>query len=134
MDERTLELFNNSYESCVRHPRFLKRFYEIFLEASPEVREKFKGTDFEKQVRIIEKSLLLLTISCLGTKAVDEEIARLGERHGPQGMKIGAHLYDLWLDALLRTVSEFDPKWSQAVGDSWRKMFEPCITKLKSYS
>ena len=88
----------------------------------------------EKQIRIMEKSLLLLTIACLGTKEADEEIARLGQRHGPQGLRIGAHLYDLWLDALLQAVSEFDPRWSQAVGDSWRKMFAPYISRLKSYS
>lgn len=112
----------------------MERFYEIFLDASPEVRDKFKATDLEQQIRIIKKSLLLLTIACLGTEAVNEEIARLGHRHGSQGLKIGAHLYDLWLDALLQAVSEFDPRWSQAVGDSWRTMFDPYISRLKSYS
>ena len=96
MDEKTLELFNSSFEVCLGQEGFMERFYEIFLDASPEVREKFTDTDMEKQIRIIKKSLLLLTMACLGTEAVDEEIVRLGHRHGPQGLKIGAHLYDLW--------------------------------------
>ena len=83
---------------------------------------------------MIRQSLLLLTVACLGTKEVDEEIARLGLRHGPQGLQIGAHLYDLWLDCLLHTVSEFDPRWSHTVEDSWRKMFGPYISKMKDFS
>ena len=112
----------------------MERFYEIFFAASPEVRDKFKATDLEKQIRMIRKSLLLLTMACLGTEAVGEEMDRLGQKHGPKGLKIGAHLYDLWLDALVQAVSEFDPRWSEAVGDSWRKMFAPYISKLKSYT
>jgi len=134
IDEKTLELFNDSFESCVHHPGFLERFYEIFVNASPEVRDKFKNTDLEKQVRMIKQSLLLLTMACLGTKEIDEELARLGQKHGRDGLKIGAHLYELWLDCLLQAVSEFDPKWSDAVGNSWRKMFDAFIFAMKSYS
>ncbi len=134
MDERTLELFNRSFEACVGQAEFLKRFYEIFIESSPEVRAKFKDTDFVKQNRVLKKSLLRLTMAAAGTASAGEEIASLGRQHGREGLRIGADLYDLWLDCLLRAVSEFDPKWSPEVGDSWRKMFGRYISILKSYS
>ncbi len=134
LDERTFELFNNSFEACVGQPRFLERFYEIFINSSPEVQEKFKATDLKRQVRIIRKSLLVLTMASLGTEAVMEEIAHLGQTHGREGLKVGPHLYDLWLSSLLQAVSEVDPGWSRDVENSWRKMFAPYITALKSYS
>ena len=59
---------------------------------------------------------------------------RLGQKHGRGGLKIGAHLYELWLECLLQAVSEFDPKWSEAVGHSWRKMSGAFIFALKSHS
>ena len=134
LDETTLELFNNSLETCLSQPNFLKRFYEIFVGESPEVQDKFKATDMKKQIRILRKSMLLLTMASLETEGVDEEIARLGQSHGRQGMNIGPHLYELWLKSLLQAVSESDPAWSPTVGDSWRKVFEPYLNTLKSYS
>ena len=134
MDERTLELFNDSFESCVRQTGFLERFYQIFVDASPEVRDKFKATDLGKQIHMLKKSLLVLTAASSGTEGADEELAHLGLKHGAQGLKIGAQLYDLWLDCLLRTVREFDSRWSPEVEESWRRMFLPYISAMKSYS
>ncbi len=134
LDERTLELFNNSFEACVAQPGFLERFYDIFIGASPEVQDKFKATDLKRQIRILRKSMLVLTMASLETSEAAEEIARLGQSHGRHGMRIGPHLYDLWLDSLLQAVKEFDPEWSNGVADSWRKVFAPYITTLKSYS
>ncbi len=134
LDEKTLELFNNSFETCVAQPRFLERFYEIFICASPEVQERFRVIDMKEQVRILRKSMLALMMASFETKEVAEEMARLGRSHGRQGMKIGPHLYELWMDSLLQAASEFDPRWSLAVADSWRKMFAPYIATLKSYS
>ncbi len=134
LDEKTLESFYNSFETCVAQPRFLERFYELFIGASPEVQEKFKATDLKEQIRVVRKSMLVLMMASLETEEVAGEIARLGQSHGRQGMRIGPHLYELWLASLVQAASEFDPKWSRGVGDSWRKMFEPYIARLKSYS
>ncbi|HYK89820.1 MAG TPA: globin [Acidobacteriota bacterium] len=134
LDEKTLELFNDSFETCVAQPRFLERFYEIFIGASPEVQEKFKDTDFKEQIRVVRKSMLMLLMASFETEEVAKEIARLGQSHGRHGMRIGPHLYELWLNSLLQAAKEFDPRWSQGVEASWRKMFDPYINTLKSYS
>ncbi len=134
LDDTTLELFNSSFERCVAEPRFLERFYDIFIGASAEVQEKFKATDFKKQIRVLRKSMLVLMMASLETEQADEELARLGQSHGRQGMRIGPHLYALWLDSLLQAASEFDARWSQKVEDSWRRVFDPYLTTLKSYS
>jgi hemoglobin-like flavoprotein len=134
MHEDTLELFNNSFEACVLRAGFLERFYQIFIDASPEVRDKFTNTNLAEQVRVMKRSLLLLTVASSGAEGVDEEIVRLGQKHGPQGLAVGAHLYDLWLDSLLQAVREFDPRWSPQVEESWRRMFIPYIDALKRFS
>ena len=134
MDERTLELFNRSFESCVARPGFLERFYAIFIDSSPDVRGKFEHTDLKRQAQIVKKSLYILTMASLETEEVLEEIARLGQSHGREGMKIETRMYELWLDCLLQAVREFDPRWSPEVGESWRRMFSPYLSRLKEYS
>ncbi len=134
LDEKTLELFNRSFETCVARPGFIERFYQIFIASSPEVRDKLKDTDLKKQARIIKKSLYVLTLASIETEEVRQELASLGHSHGREGMRIGPHLYELWLDCLLQAVREFDPGWSEDVSSSWRRMFGPYISTLKSYS
>ncbi len=134
LDEKTLELFNRSFESCVARLGFLERFYAIFVGSSPEVRDKFKHTDLRTQAQIVKKSLYILTMASCETEEVREEIARVGWSHGREGMKIGMDMYDLWLGCLLQAVREFDPRWSQEVGEIWRQMLGPYISRLKEYS
>jgi hypothetical protein len=49
LNERDIELFNDSLERCTSGRRFLDRFYELFVASSTEVAAKFaKGA---RQVR-----------------------------------------------------------------------------------
>ena len=133
MDEKTLEIYNDSFEYCLSKEGFLPRFYELFTESSSEVREKFINTDIKRQSRILKKSLYVLTMASVGTEEARNELIRLGKTHGPQGMKIPDYMYDLWLDSLLRTVREFHTAWKPEIEKSWHAMLDPHIEILKSY-
>ena len=93
MDEKTLEIFNDSFEKCLSNEAFLPRFYELFTASSPEVGEKFSQTDILRQSKILKKSLYILTMATVGTEESRNELIRLGNSHGVQGMKIPAYLY-----------------------------------------
>ena len=134
MDEKTLEIFNSSFEYCLARDDFLPRFYERFIESSPEVRDKFRGTNLNRQARILRKSLYVLTMASVGTDEAHDELNRLGRSHGAKGMNIQAHLYDLWLDCLVSTVKDFHTEWHPDIEASWRKMLNPSIAVLKSHS
>ena len=49
-----IELFNDSLDRCLRRGGFFERFYELFLASSAEVRDKFLGTDFRRQRRMLQ--------------------------------------------------------------------------------
>lgn len=134
MDERTHEIFNDSFERCLSKEGFLPRFYELFLNTSPEVKEKFKDTDFKKQTRVVKKSLYALAMATMGTEEARAEIERLGQTHGRGGLKVNAYMYDLWLTCLLQAVKEFDIGWTPEVEQIWLKAFELHIATLKRYS
>ncbi len=134
MDEKTLEIYNDSFEYCLANEGFLPRFYELLMESSPEVREKLRNTDIQRQAKILKKSLYFLTMVSVGTNDAHDELIRIGKSHGAQGLKIPAYMYDIWLDCLLQAVKEFHTVWHPVIERSWRKMLGPHIAVLKSFS
>ncbi len=120
MDAGTLREFEASLERCSADPDFLDIFYGNFLGSSPKVRERFAGTDFDRQ-----KSALRASFDTMLLAARDEAngpapyLAGLAERHGARQLRIGAELYDLWLDSLLKTVRACDPAFTSAVEEAW---------------
>ena len=120
MEAGTLQSFEESLQRCLVDPDFLDIFYGNFLGSSPKVREKFAGTDFERQ-----KQALRASFDTMLKAARDEEggpethLGPLADRHGARQLRIGAELYDLWLDSLLKTVKACDPGWSGEVEQAW---------------
>jgi hemoglobin-like flavoprotein len=120
VDAKTLDLFDRSLLRCETRWDFLDRFYERFLAASPEVREKFATTDFVKQKRALRASLHHLLLAAQNeARGPDAYLGDIAARHGAGALAIGAHLYDFWLDALLATVKECDPEFSPEVEKAW---------------
>ena len=133
-DLRAIELYNNSFEHCMAQEGFLLYFYDLFIGSSSEVREKFRNTDLKRQVRILRKSLYVLTMAAVGTAEAEAELHRLGDSHGKAGMNIDPSMYDLWLDCLMRAVKTYDLAWNPEVEESWRAVLRPHIETLKRYS
>lgn len=132
MNPHDLEKFDDSLARCYAQPRFLERFYEIFLEASPEAREKFAGTDLAQQRRMLKASLVLMMLSTGGKAEGMVHMERIGTVHGKGGHDIPAHLYDIWLECLIKAVREFDPQADDELIAVWKRVLEPGIAFMKS--
>jgi hemoglobin-like flavoprotein len=133
MNRPEIEVFNDSLERCLRGGDFFQRFYEVFLASSPEVREKFSGTDFRKQRRMLQTSFyMLVEYIAVGWPECQAYLERIAVAHGKQGRDIPPGLYDLWLDCLLRAVRERDDQYSTEVDAAWRFMMGAGITFLKA--
>jgi len=132
VDRPEIEVFNDSLARCLRGDQFFQRFYELFLAASDEVREKFQDTDFRRQRRMLQSSFyMLVEYIALGWPECQAYLERIAIAHGKHGRDIPPHLYDLWLDCLLRTVRERDELYSQEIESAWRFMMGAGITFLK---
>ena len=133
MDHAILERFEDSLRRCNADPDFLDRFYERFLRSSPKVREKFLGTDFIRQKRMLQASLQLLLVAAQDdSKRPTPYLDEVAARHSASQMAIGAELYDLWLDSLLATVREVDPSWGPEVEQAWETVMTVGISYLVS--
>ena len=64
-------------------------------------------------------------------RKLSPQMTTLARVHGPQAADIPPTLYVLWLNALLDTVREWDPKFDAQVELAWRLTLAPGITYLQ---
>jgi hemoglobin-like flavoprotein len=129
-----VDAFRASLKRCLGKPEFLRQFYELFMESSPEVREKFRDTDFPRQTRILADSLYMMAVAAQleHDSAAWGEMERLARRHDRNDLDIRPGLYDLWLDCLLRAVARHDPEYSREIETAWRETLAVGIEYLRS--
>lgn len=138
MTEVELEHFNDSLTRCTSTPRFMERFYELFLASSEAVREKFKHTDLKKQRRVLQASFYMLMLAADGKSETHGHLERLAEIHSSAGHDIPPYMYQTWLDCLVQAVKENDPKFTPETEHVWRRMMakgiEFMLARRSAYS
>ena len=132
LNERDVELFNDSLERCTNGARFLDRFYELFVTSSAEVAAKFANTDFPVQKAALKVSLYMIMSSIEQKPEGNVHLEPIAARHSRNALDIGPHLYDLWLECLIQAVRECDPMFREEVEQAWRRVMRVGIEFLKS--
>lgn len=131
MDAEVIQKARTSFSRCNKNPAFLDRFYELFMASSAEIREKFSQTDFEKQKKVLSDSMFLMLTAAGTTEGYAHvQLEKLAKRHSRGQLDIKPEWYALWLDTLMRTVSELDPEYSDDVDAAWRECFQDGIAVL----
>lgn len=120
------DLFLASLARCVQGG-FADRFYERFLATSPDVRDKFASTNFERQKPRLVRSLELIAAATEGRPTGLRELHERAETHSRRNLNIQPELYDLWLDAAISTAAETDPTWSPTLEAAWRQILGVAI-------
>lgn len=116
------DLFLQSLDRCVLSPEFLQAFYDRFLGSAEEIRKKFVGTDMYLQKQMLLRSLRLSAGATAGDRESLQEINDRAETHSRDQLDIRPELYDYWLDAIIATAEQFDPKWEPAIESAWRRI------------
>lgn len=127
------ELFAESYERCIASDDFIPAFYRRFLATSPEVAAKFRSTDFEKQGGMLQRSLGLAAAAVAGESAGLRELTERARSHDRNHLDIRPELYDLWLDSIVQTASEFDASWCEDVEASWKIILGHVIAHMTAH-
>lgn len=134
MMERYRVHFNNSFQRAIAPDSyaFYKRFYENLVEADPAIRDMFKKTDMDRQIVMLIRAMTHI-MSFSATLEADEEMELIAEAHGAGHLNIPAKFYDVWLECIIKTLEEFDPKFDKHIETSWRVMMAPGLEYMKSY-
>jgi hemoglobin-like flavoprotein len=119
-----------SYSRCLRSPRFFPNLYERLLASDPVIPPMFAKTEFPKQYKLLQHGLGLLL--SYANRTDDTLLERIAARHSSSGIGVPPTMYPLFVNSLLATVRELDPKFDAEVEQAWREALEPGITYMKS--
>ena len=135
MNEPTSKtLFLESVERCVASKAFIPAFYKRFLASSDAVKQKFRFTDFSQQEQLLHRSLILCAGATTGAPGALREIDERARTHDRDHLDIEPGLYDVWLEAIINTASEFDSYWDEPTENAWRKILGHVIRRMiRSY-
>ncbi len=123
MDELTpKDQFLQSVERCSAAEGFIPAFYERFLDSSEEIRDKFRLTNFEKQNKMLLRSIQLCAGATAGDPEALHEITERATTHDRHHLNIEPRLYDGWLAAIIETARDFDKQWNDSIESSWRRI------------
>lgn len=106
---------------------FFESFYRHFLN-DQLIADAFSQTDMNRQVSMLRKSFFHL-VAFYVSHEPSAELERIAVIHTRLG--IASDFYDLWLDALVSAVAEFDPEFDQPTGLAWRLALTPGITYMR---
>ena len=127
-------IFHDSYLRCVVSDQdaFFKHFYELFTAADQRVSELFANTNMERQISMLQESLLYM-IDFANSKTASIRMQRIAIYHGSNELDVPSHLFDLWMDCLVSTVRERDTRFEPDVEVAWRVFLAPGIAFAKSH-
>ena len=120
-----------SYGRCCARADFFDDFYTSFLASSPAVREKFVKTDMAAQKQLLRAGILNLVLFARGMP--DTKLQALGKSHSRSHLDIRPELYDLWIAALLKTISQHDRQLEKEDLQAWRTVLNKGIDVIKSH-
>ena len=128
------QLFYDSYLRCVVSDQdgFFRRFYQLFIASDPEISKMFAHTDMERQISLLQESLLHM-IDFSNSKVANERMRQVATYHGSAKMDIPQHMFDLWMDRLVATVRERDTRFNAHIEMAWRVSLAPGIAFIKAH-
>ena len=130
MTPSDVEIAEASYRRCADDPAFYTTFYERLLAGDPRVPEKFSGTDFDRQHRLLRHGLGLLLI--YAKRPNEALIDRIAVRHSRGDVDVPPDLYPGFLTALEEALEGHDPDFSPEVARAWRSALAPGIAYMQS--
>lgn len=131
LDRTQIARFDASLARCLADEAFLTRFYELFVETSPEIAEKFRDTNFERQRRAMGASLYVIVLALEQGEAALIYLEQIAKQHARGDLDVSPGMYDPWRACLLQSVKEYDPMYSDEIEQAWRGAAEFAIDFMR---
>lgn len=126
------EKFNDSFELVRRsNTEFYSIFYERFVNSSYSVKLAFSNTDMDKQKAMLKTALVLL-VNFFVSKKASPDLIHLARMH--YELNIRSEMYELFINALLFSLSEIDPNFNNKTAVAWRVTLSPGIEFMKHFN
>ncbi|HLV78086.1 MAG TPA: globin domain-containing protein [Marinobacter sp.] len=123
------DLVFQSYGRCCQREVFFRDFYDHFMSSSDAIRNRFVNTDMAAQRHLLRNGVMQIILVARGMS--DRKLRDLGESHNRHNYDIKPEWYDLWEQALLKTVRAHDPEWTPELQQAWREVMKPGIDLIR---
>ncbi|MBI5137680.1 MAG: globin [Nitrospirae bacterium] len=124
------DMVQESFARCNLNAKFIDVFYENFLASNPMFAEMFAHTDFKQQKELLRRGISMMILYADGNAVGRLALQRLGKSHGKHGMGIPPAMYNFWLESLIKTVAQVDPRWDHYVEKQWRDTMQHGIRHI----
>lgn len=121
-----------SFARCCAAPDFFAGFYRTFFRACPEAEPLFAKTDFQRQHKLLQHAIGLLLAFPGQPLAEPTILRRVADRHSRRELNIDPSLYRPFVDSLIQTVREHDPRFDAGLEDAWRRTIAPGVAYMQS--
>lgn len=121
-----------SYSRCCVNPRFFDLFYDNFLASHPTIAPMFAKTDMAKQKSLLRQGVSMMFMHLGGNSVGTTGVDRIAESHSKKKLNIDPNLYDYWINSLLKSVKECDPKITPSLEAEWKKTLRIGVDRITS--
>lgn len=128
LDEKDIRIFHDSVIRAQANGIFLDTFYDAFMDSTKGYHHYYSHADMQRIKGKLHESLKM--IAQLEDQQADDcvvinDMPRINARfHVSEGM------YQLWLEALLKTVSRCDPHFNNYLENIWRHIVSDGIAHM----
>jgi hypothetical protein len=119
-----------SYGRCCNDEAFFEDFYQTLMGKSEAIRAMFINTDMAEQRRLVRAGLMWLIMYAQGSEG--SKIEHLTRTHDRHHMNVHPDYYAYWVDSLMETVAQYDPKFDASLENAWRETLRPGIEMMKN--
>ena len=130
--QHLIEQFHDSLQRCQQNAEFFQHFYRRFWQADPQIPQLFAGVHMRQQELMLQASLHMVMLASQNNVAATVYLQHIAEKH--QQFAIPAYLYDVWLECLMQTVAETDPKYSDEVATAWQAVMSNGVNYMKRHA
>lgn len=123
-----LDLFRASLSRTLAVSDFFVRFYDRFMDDSPEIAAYFRNKDTAGIHRKLRTTLEMLAENARHQPGLELYLEMLGRTH--RKFHVRPEHFALWREALLATVVECDPQLDRATRLAWEAVMDDLIAKL----
>jgi hemoglobin-like flavoprotein len=103
---------------------FWRVFYERFTSQDPQIKALFAQVDMLKQFQMMSKSATYIVLNSARNEAHElDHVRQLVVKHNKE-LRVPKHLFLIWRECLLETLSEFDPEYDAELEIHWRQAID----------
>jgi len=128
-----VNIVRNSFLRSSLDEEFAGKFYQNLFFLNPKLKEYFAETDFEHQEKALMHGLqFMFGYLDQNDDHARKQVLRIAVTHSKKGMNIHPHDYYYWIDALIMTAKECDPKWVDNMAYYWREVINMPVSFIIS--